>query len=586
MSTNITNIYSRIQPLLLTFFVILFNGCASQVNMLPTLSETTTFQPHEGLVVARVINASGYPLPFNHLTIAPKNLNESKEIKAQRLVSPALHISGTTVFASPVKAGSYALSNIRAFHSAGDYWYSRFVSSNATFGTFEVKPGQVTDLGTIVYYPKSQDDKYINTLIRIPETSRGEVLRKYFSFHNINNTPISSWNDDELEQERQSQYVSVARNPVVYPRKYLAPDQSLYFLGKLGIIIKRTSKGEWELDAVDTNLDLLTIAQNELGDLAVGGSEGHIFWKKNGDDWQPLSLDHDYQVDKLLFRDTNTLDVLAHQRHKLVIFRQNLTQAGNDWKELDHYTPEKGWKSIPIPEENITSIKKRNPRKIMGASLSEHLGNNYLTVYSLSDRQDPVFNKSKKDIFIYTKDWSFTPSRSKNEISTIIDAGTIKLGIKEAGFWSFTGRDKYFKYIEDDNGWQEISTHMYKCNGEITDNGSCFKNEIETPSKKASFNFRTTPWFRTDTSGIAIVSFSSHNSWSGERSSETKILSTNDGGLSWQLTDRKLPADYCATIVPEVTDRILISCNGASGDFYESLDEGESWEHVRQHENF
>ena len=63
-----------------------------------------------------------------------------------------------------MKAGSYSLHSIRAFHTRGDFWYERWAGADAQFGTFDVKPGQVTDLGTIIYYPKPEKDKYIKCI--------------------------------------------------------------------------------------------------------------------------------------------------------------------------------------------------------------------------------------------------------------------------------------------------------------------------------------------------------------------------------------------------------------------------------------
>jgi photosystem II stability/assembly factor-like uncharacterized protein len=105
-------------------------------------------------------------------------------------------------------------------------------------------------------------------------------------------------------------------------------------------------------------------------------------------------------------------------------------------------------------------------------------------------------------------------------------------------------------------------------------------------SRKVSFSFRSTPVFKNDLEGIAITTFTDFNIWTGQRSSNTRILVTDDGGKSWLASKSKLPKKYCNSFVPEVSDRLLVSCNGSSGDFYESHDDGATWEHVRQQENF
>lgn len=566
---------------------LLLSGCAGQVNMLPTLSEQTRLQADQGIVVARVVNASAYPLPFNHLTITPENLNESGQIKPERLVAPYPLADSSTVFSSPVTAGSYSLSSIRAFHSQGEYWYSRFVSADARFGTFEVIPGQVTDLGTIIYYPKSQEDKYIDTLLRLPEPEPGEVLAKYFPFYPFDPGVIRGWDGDDYDEERESLYVSAAQNPVTYQGSYLAPDGSIYFLAKLGVIIKRTAGGDWELDAVDTNLDLTAIAQNDRGDLVVGGGEGRLFWKPAGGAWRDISLHHSHRIEELFFHGGG-IDVLAKQQTKLSVLRMNVSRGELQWQELDHYTPLQGWQSMPRPEEEKPGKKQpRKPRKISGVTLSAIADETYITVHTLSMRQDPVFSNSKPEVFGYRGDnWQVYMPESKPDISAIVQAGAIKLGIRQAGFWSWTGRPSYLRYVESSGQWEEIATFVLRCDGQITHDRDCPQGDKAVRSKRHSFSLRTVPWFKNELQAIAAVAFANVNIWTGERSSDTRLLSTDDGGKSWSDTGHSLPKPYCYSVVPQVVDRLMVSCNGASGDFYESLDNGASWQHVRQHENF
>ncbi|TQV71169.1 hypothetical protein FKG94_19980 [Exilibacterium tricleocarpae] len=574
-------------PAFAVIALLLLGGCAGQVNMLPTLSEQTRPQADQGVVVARVINASAYPLPFNQLTITPENLNESRQIKPERLVAPYPLVDSSSVFSAPVAAGSYSLSSIRAFYSNGDYWYSRFVSADARFGTFEVRPGQVTDLGTIIYYPKSQEDKYMDMLLRLPASEPGEVLAKYFPFYPVEPADILSWDSDDYDEERESLYVSAAQNPVTYDASYLAPDDSLYFLAKLGVIVKRTADGEWELDAVDTNLDLNAIAQNNNGDIVVGGGEGRLFWKPAGADWRDISLDHSYAIEELLFNG-NTIGVLARQRTKLSLMRADIATGPIQWQAVDHYTSLQGWHSMPAPEEGKSRKKSpQRPRKIADATLSAIGDETYLTVRTLPARQDPVFTNSKPEVFGYRGDaWQVYVPENKPDVAAVVQAGAIKLGIKLASFWSWSGRPSYLKYVESSGQWEEIATYVLRCGGEISADGNCAVGDKTIRGKRRSFSLRTVPWFKNDRQAIAAVAFSNVNPWSGERSVDTKLLATEDGGKSWSDTGHSLPKPYCYSFVPEVTDRLMVSCNGSSGDFYESLDNGASWEHVRQHENF
>ena len=574
---------------LLTFIsvLLLLCSCAGQVNMVPTLTETTKLDGRQGIVVARIINTSAYPLPFNQLTITPINVNESKQIKPKRLESLSLQLSGSTIFSSPVDSGQYSLDSIRAFHIAGDYWYSNFATADATFGTFEVKEGEITDLGTIVYYTKSEEENYIPILLRLPNSQIGEAIKKYAPFYSVNSSQINSWNPDESNDERNNLYVSIVQNPVTYKQHYMADDGSIYFLGKLGLIVKRTPHGSWELDAVDTHLDLNTISTNPNGDLIVGGEEGRLFYKRKGGSWQDISLGHENKIENATLSTNGQVELMVIKNTRLSILRGT---ADNDfaWKELDNYNSKRGWKSSP--NEIKPNQARTSPKRIMSAKLLTLNGSSYITIRSLNNKDQPIFGRTSSKTFIYDpKTWKVALAEDKPKVTYITDAGSIRLGIKEASIWSWSGRPTYLKIINGVINDHKLNTYVYECDGEIIASETCTGASAETApkkSKKKNFSLSAAPWFKSEDEALVIANLSTTQNWLGKKTNETKLLKSNDGGTTWLDTGHKLPKEYCTQIVPEVVDRLLLSCDGASLDFYESFDDGANWIHVRQQENF
>ena len=567
----------------IAMFVLFLAGCAAPVNMLTTLDESTVLNEGEGIVVARIINAGSVSLPFNQLTLTPENLNESAEVKPERLLAKYPATGGSTVFSSPVPAGSYALRNVRAFYTNGDRWYSRYVSSDATFGTFEVRPGQITDLGTLIYYPKTQEDRYVDTLVRLPDSASGEVLEKYFSFYNFDKNALQTWLVDGSEEDSLAEFASMVQNPVVFDKRYLAPNGSLYFLGRLGAIIERTADGDWLLDAVDTNLDLTAIAANEAGDLVVGGVEGRLFKKSPGGEWQDISLDYRQQIAGIKLSDDGVLDVVTFHNTDVHINRANIT-GDISWQRLDSYNFIAGWSSAPpVPdEEKSSATKKPRPKRVDGVRVYRLGDEDFLSVRMSPLSQESIFAASTTKVFRFdTATWSISEPTEDPEFSNVIDLGAVKLAIKLPGFWSWSPKPDYFLQTAD-GSWQEIVTSVRKCrDGSFTKEATCVSESgAEFKSRKSGFNFKTVPWFKNANEGVALVSF-----WRSGKS-ETKMLATSDGGQSWQDTGFSTPEKYCSQFVHQITDRILLSCDGATGDFYESMDSGETWQHVRQHGNF
>lgn len=589
--------------------ILMLGGCASKIKTLPTLSQTNQPQAKQGVVVARVINASAFALPFNTLTITPKDFAASEKGQLSQLNSLSTSMSNSGIFAAPVAAGSYSLWSTTAWYSRGQFWISRGAGADVKFGTFEVKPGQTTDLGTLIYYPKPQQDKYTNLLLRLPESQPGEVLETYFPFYQYDKTQVLGWNPDDNEEDRESMYISVAQNPVTYTDKYLAPDNSLYFLSKLGVILKRDVDGQWSIDAVDTNLKLNSIEQNTAGDLIVGGGEGRIFLKRQAGDWQNISMTSDKDIVRVSFRDDGEIEVITRQPQQVTVYSAPIDSSDSalsadiPWQQLAHFTPTKGWKSKAMATDSPVvknkaqkakvdswkarqkaKLKNGGPNKVISqVQFNDDPQQPMILIGTLGTSFNPFLGQAKINHYRYDPlTWRVESGTEDTAVSRRFSAGAVTMGVKFAGFWSWDGQPDYMILDENQQQWVEISSKALNC--DLTDGGECKAGALG--SKKEGFSFASIPWFKTRQEGVALVVFSDFNFWTGSRTNKTKVVHTLDGGLSWKTIGSKLPNDYCRHFVPEVTDRLMLSCNGASGDFYESTDLGVTWQQVREHENF
>ena len=148
----------------------------------------------------------------------------------------------------------------------------------------------------------------------------------------------------------------------------------------------------------------------------------------------------------------------------------------------------------------------------------------------------------------------------KQSVDVLIDAGVMEIAIKAAGFWSWDGKPDVLIRAKNTEQWQPLSMEM-------------LHNGVDQ-----EFGFAATPWFSSMDNGVALVEL--------EKSDKLIIAVSNDGGQSWTRTDHTLPKDYCSHTYPEFQQVLLIGCNGANGDFYESTDNGKTWQHVREHEEF
>lgn len=570
-------------------FAVLLSGCATQVEIVEPIDESTVVAPNQGYVVARIINTTRYPAPLNQLTITPETLNTAEDTKYQRLLASDLRFNGTSVFASPVEAGRYTLTSLRAFHSNGQFYYTHAVLGDTDGGTFEVRPGQVTDLGQLIYYHRSEGDTYFKEIIRVPGEP-GEVLDKYFAFLNTNKDQVLGWNDDGSEEDRNNFFVYAAQNPTTFEDRYLAPDGSVYFLGKLGVFLKRTPSGDWELDAVDTNMDLTTMAENGRGDKVIGGTEGRVFFKRAGGEWEDVSIGYNFDVDRVHFNDDDTIEMIAREKQVLRVYQGVISGQDWAWNELNHFSNTARWTNSPPPTDNQVASRKR-PKRIVRAELQEIDGQHYVSVYMIREKGNPLFDDGSPIHYKYSPDtWEpvEVPKNEMPKLVTSVPAGKGKIGIEMPGFWSWSSLPTYSRYVDSTDSWEEMNTFVLRCGDEITTAQTCGTEEKSgkiIESKKDRFTFLSMPWFASDLEAVAVARFSERDWWTGQEETEVLVLSTNDGGVTWTDSGRELPQDFCTSFVPEISDRILLSCN-VSGDFFESTDLGETWTHVRQHESF
>jgi hypothetical protein len=575
-------------------FTSLISGCASNVNVAKNLSDQEALAPQEGVLVARVINTTGYRLPFNRLYIDPKEVNTSKEVKTILAIADTRPIGDSSLFAVSLAPGEYSLSTVSSLIFRGEAYYIRGTRADPEFGVFKVHAGKVTDLGTIVYYPKPQDNVYKDIIVRIPESAKGQVLNEYYPKFASPSQEILTWDEDDRDDQRFAQYASAAQNPVSFANKVLAPDGSLYFLGKLGVILRYTSDDGFETLAVDTNLQLNTFAQNDEGDRVVGGYESALFFQAKGGEWESVSLPDKATVHHLAFYQENEVDIVYSKDKYLYVSRFDKDDL-KTLRVLNTYDYVKRWEfPISVLSDDDKSKKKATtkvpkPHNIKSVWVTKVGEKTLLNVTNYRKDNYSHFDASDVETYTFSPDtWEMKEAEESDSMDSILSAGAAELGIKQAGYWSWTGRPTYYSRASSTTPWREVSAKLESCKkgSRMQDNGVCINGNKTSKPEFDRFSFLSAPWFWDDQNGLAIVNFADVDFWSGERKSETKILTTNNGGVSWEKTELTVPKEYCTSIVTQISDRILLSCEGATSDFYESTDHAETWQHVRQQQDF
>lgn len=580
--------------------LLFFTGCTVYLNEAPTVTDKSILGENQGIVIARVVDSRGASIPFNQLMLTPKNLNASKKVVPTRL-SSRTDIPGSSVwFVSNVDAGEYSLAHLKAYHSNDQYWFSFGSPIDTSLGTFEVLPGKITDLGTLIYYPKPEGDKFIKTVARSPLQASGKLVSRFFPFLMGKYEDALGWGEDGLEDDRDALYVSIIQNPVSYVEKYKSPTGNVYFIGALGALTKRSADGKWSFDAINSDDDLWAIAESQGGDLVVGGEQGKVMLKQANSEWSDISLDVGYVVDALSIADDGIIDAIVRSTYQVYVYRMNYRDPNAEWQKMASFAPFLGWHDENGNALDIGTKKNHSPvsrYKIDFSSLALYEGKHYISIgvqrmtrnFSTKLFETSIFSSNKHQMFSYDpKTWAVSKASGFGQrVDLLVDAGEVTLGLKKQSIWALHNSRKLVKKDAESGRWEKINNWIDLCPSvKPVDSRYCMKDGKKR-LRKRYFNLAQEPVFVSSLEGYAVVRINTSYKLSARPEDfELKFVKTEDGGTSWNQLDVALPSKYCASLVPQVTDRLLLSCNRVSGDFYESIDFGQNWTHVREHENF
>lgn len=561
-------------------------GCVtSTINMSPAITQTATPPQNTGVVVVRVINAGSIPLPLNYITLAPDNMNESAEIKAERLEWLYDKTASEAIFAAYVPAGNYSIASLRSFHTLGDRWFDRWVQAGLELGTFKVMNGEVTDLGSLVYYPRVMEDRYADSILRTPNSETLSLIKQLSPYAVPFEKESFTWTEDDLQESRHTEYASAIQNPVVYTSQHIDAQNNIYLASKLGVLLTRKPAGEWELEALESDSDINAIASNDLGDIAFGGDYGRLSVKSRTGEWRQFETGIDNTIEDVLFSSNTEIDLVIRRDREVAILRGDISQQEVSWNKVVSYTSTMGWRNANngLICKNRWMARPSNVRRIASISVQEVDGKHYISIASQTGNRSSIISPSVTEVFEFDpKHWSVMESKGFGaSVDRVLAAGETYLGLNEPGLFSFRLRDIYMRYNLKTKEWEKMATSFDNCPEAPSGSNYC-KIDGSQKVRFTDFNYISIPNFFTGEEAVVFASYQEL----GKDSRTVELIETKDGGRSWVKTGRQSPSEYCARLLPGVGDALIVTCAGISSDIYESYDRGETWEHVREHESF
>ncbi|MBT8082315.1 MAG: hypothetical protein KJP08_00635 [Gammaproteobacteria bacterium] len=445
------------------------------------------------------------------------------------------HSFSTQAYMGVVPAGTYRVGALYAFLRRGDYTFTAYAIAPPALGTFEVRPGQVTNLGTLLYQPFQDrnwaEDEYPDyAMSRIGNDDLWRTASKtnpQIAAQIDAGAPVLGWNPDNLDEIRNAA-ATIIKGAGLPTRMYALADGGILMSGHLGGLYLLRN-GEVQNRSAEGHYKITDLAELPDGRLLVGGEFGRLFLT------DPLAenvrhLPH--QQDR-----THVLDIELSDRGQAYI-----AVLAPDGYAVYQYQP---------AADSLVSIKAFPPKKI---GFFEQGYDMYA-----EELRHPILLGTPEGITVFFEKFAYRYDESADqwsesesvEFSTMHQqADGVVSGIPHSS-WSGTNPPRYS--MDNGNSWQETEE----------------KGGIFSWWKVPTYRFANGEFLRTGED-------TDFSLWKGYTAlDDVPVLLSQDNGVSWAPVG-SVPRG-CITIAPEVSTDELLYILCTDGSTLSSSDRGVSW---------
>jgi len=347
--------------ILLTLTAFMASACSSVTNLVSPDAETLDRLPgNHGVVTLRVADLAG-GIPFDRVTFESVESNGSASGSTRRIDARNVSELGSSEYVAVIKAGEYTLSELFGKAGIADPSLVRRVESTKELGTFTVADGELTNLGTVFYYPAPSGDRYRDLLMRgnrFPDVEN-LLITQYAALERSLETrdPPLTWN--RALPVGDSDHTNLALNPIALDQAFTFDDE-VVILSRLGGMLRGGGGQGWRADAVVSDDAVVFVDKNQHGDMVAVTEDGSLFLQSAGEQgWS--QLEEPEAPGKLItatINDERSIQTFIQSEYTLTVFDAPAV-AAPDWIARIAYRPDLGWQNLSNGELLSTPKRER-----------------------------------------------------------------------------------------------------------------------------------------------------------------------------------------------------------------------------------
>ncbi|HRE16935.1 MAG TPA: sialidase family protein [Rhodocyclaceae bacterium] len=348
---------SRSRLLLLTICMMLV-ACATNQQMVGgRLALPEKMAPEEGVLLVKLVGIQ--PLSVFNAKWKSIRLKRKSDDSYVELYDTAPATASYSLFMGTLQPGQYEIAGVESLGPAPGNWgilpaliimamASDSQNLNSKFGTFTVKPGVLSNLGTIVSSFSDRKDEPMKVAVLSDEFGRGAALKDVepTSQGRLKVMPVSTWDKAPENGEGVAALANIRKFASNVAALENIPDNQLLVGSALGTLRVRKADGQWISMAVP-GLDTLTyvraldggriLAATDAGRYYVGQADKGL-WVEN----QVLS--NDYRIVRVepmgaqgyaVMASTTTMPTLSAPMRTKLFFKKTLDEPGSGQEVME-----------------------------------------------------------------------------------------------------------------------------------------------------------------------------------------------------------------------------------------------------------